>query len=253
MPRYVIQLSYDGTRYNGWQRQPNVPTVQGAVEEAAARVIQEDVQLYGSGRTDAGVHAEEQFAHFDTHIPVETDKLLYSLRRMLPDDIYIAGIREVAEHFHARFDAGWRQYRYQLLLQPDPFQRMYAWYPGEGLDWKTMRRCAGLLDGELDFSGFSRNTEDLPHSRCTILQSDMEMSGEGMVCYRIRSNRFLRSMVRALVGGMVSVASGKKEFSWFKKHLNQGMEIDNIALAPAGGLFLEKVFYPKSVLDLTQR
>jgi len=253
MPRYVMQLSYDGTRYYGWQRQPDHETVQGVVEEAASRVIQEEIKLYGSGRTDTGVHAEEQFAHFETHIPVECDDLVYRLQRMLPEDIYVNEIRETGEHFHARFDAGWRQYRYQLLLQRDPFCRRYAWYPGDGLDWVAIRECVAALEGENDFSGFSRNSEELPHSRCTVMESSIEMENERLVFFRIRANRFLRSMVRAIVGGLVSVGTGKKSVTWFKNHLVEGTEIDNIALAPARGLFLEKVFYPKSVLDLTHR
>ncbi len=253
MPRYVIRLSFDGTRYHGWQRQPEEPTVQGVVEQAASKVLQEEIALYGSGRTDAGVHAEEQFAHFETHIPVDGADLLYRLGRMLPEDIHVSDVRETTEHFHARFDAVWRQYRYQLLLDEDPFKRMYAWYPGNGLDWQSMRACLTALEGEYDFSGFSRNSEDLPHRRCTILERSMEMKDENLVCVHIRANRFLRSMVRALIGGIVTVGFGKKNVDWFKKHLNQGSEIDNIALAPAKGLFLEKVFYPQSVLDLTQK
>ncbi len=251
MPRYVVQLTYDGSRYNGWQRQPDAETVQGEVEQALSTLTQEEIRLSGSGRTDTGVHADNQFAHFDIPIPVDRNSLLYRLWRILPDDIYVRDIREVGEHFHARFDAGWRQYRYQLLLHPDPFHRMYAWYPGERLDWKAMRSCLASLEGEHDFSGFSRKSGELPHSRCTVLSAGIEMQSGNLVYVRIRANRFLRSMVRAIVGGLVTVGSGKKNTEWFEKHLKEGMEIDNIALAPAKGLFLEKVFYPKSVLDLT--
>lgn len=251
MPRYVIQLSYDGSRYNGWQRQPDVKTIQGEVEQALSTVTQEEVRLYGSGRTDTGVHAENQYAHFDMYIPVEEEELVYRLQRMMPEDIHVWSIREVGEHFHARFDAQWRQYRYQLLLQPDPFQRRYAWYPGDGLDWQAMLSCLESIRGEQNFAGFSRKTGDLPHSRCTIISADLEMHNKSMVFVRIRANRFLRSMIRALIGGLVSVGSGKKDKEWFTKHLKKGLELDNIALAPARGLFLEKVFYPKAVFDLT--
>ena len=251
MPRYVIQLAYDGTEYFGWQKQPDVRTVQGTLEQAMQTLLQEDISLYGSGRTDTGVHAEDQYAHFDAHIPVDTGWLAGRLRRMLPEDVLVRRIKEVPEHFHARFDAHWRQYRYQVLRKPDPFRRRYAWYPGEVPDWDAIDSGLRRLAGEHDFSGFSRKSEDLPHSRCTVLLAKREVSPDGLVVVRIRANRFLRSMMRALVGGLIHVAQGKKEPEWFENQLNKGTELDNIALAPAHGLYLEKVFYPESVLDLT--
>ncbi|MEX2657134.1 MAG: tRNA pseudouridine(38-40) synthase TruA [Balneolales bacterium] len=251
MPRYLIHLAYDGTNYSGWQKQPDAETVQGVLERVLQTLTQEEIRLYGSGRTDTGVHAEDQYAHFDTHIPVDEPTLVDRLRRMLPEDMYIRGLRVVSEHFHARFDAAWREYRYQLLLHPDPFQRMYAWYPGEGLDREVMRSCLSLIEGEHDFSGFSKKNGDLPHSCCTVLQACLEIHGNNMAFVHIRANRFLRSMIRAIVSGVVSVGSGKKNIKWFQQQLHEGTEIDQIALAPARGLFLAKVFYPKPVLDLT--
>ncbi|MBP3192628.1 tRNA pseudouridine(38-40) synthase TruA [Natronogracilivirga saccharolytica] len=251
MPRYLIELAYDGTQYRGWQKQPDTRTVQGEVEQALQTVIQEDIRLYGSGRTDAGVHALHQCAHFDTFIPVEEDWLVNRLGRILDDDLYIHAIREVPEHFHARFDAGWREYRYQLLLRPDPFKRLYAWYPGDGMAWEAMGECLHMLQGEMDFAGFSRKTPDLPHTRCTVFKAEMTSGSDSVVVIRLQANRFLRSMVRSLVGGLVTVGIGKKNIDWFRIHLKEGREIDNIALAPARGLFLQKVFYPDSVLDLT--
>ena len=251
MPRYVILLAYDGTHYAGWQKQPDARSVQGEIEQALQTLTQEEILLYGSGRTDTGVHAEEQFAHFDAHIPVETSWLTGRLRRILPEDIFIRHIKEVPEHFHARFDAQWRQYRYQLLRAPDPFQRLYAWHPGNDLNWDVVDRCLEMLKGEHDFSGFSRKSGDLPHFRCTILSADRVDVGQNVVAIRIRANRFLRSMMRAVVGGLVSVACGKKEAGWFQKQLDKGTELDNFGFAPPQGLYLEKVFYPKSLLDLT--
>ncbi len=251
MPRYVIQLAYDGTDYFGWQKQPDARTVQGTLEQAIQTLLQEEISLYGSGRTDTGVHAEEQYAHFDAHIPVEPDWLVERLRRMLPGDILVRRVKEVPEHFHARFDAHWRQYRYQVLVEPDPFRHRFAWYPGGISDWGQINRGLQLLSGEHDFAGFSRKTEDLPHSRCTILLAERELAEDGLVVVRVRANRFLRAMMRALVGGLIQVAQGKKDADWFENQLIKGMELDDIALAPAQGLILEKVFYPESVLDLT--
>ena len=251
MPRYVIRLSYDGGRFNGWQKQPEVNTIQGTVEQAIRTITQEKVTLYGSGRTDTGVHAEQQFAHFDTVIPIDEQFLLHRLQRMLPDDIFVYGIREVAEHFHARFDAKWRQYRYQLLLHPDPFHRQYAWYPGSNLDWESFAECLMLIEGEHDFSGFCRKGDNITHCRCTVLYTKLEQHEDSMVLVYIRANRFLRSMIRTLTGAMVTVGIGKKNTEWFCNHLHEGEEIDNIAIAPSKGLFLEKVFYPKDDLDLT--
>jgi tRNA pseudouridine38-40 synthase len=251
MPRYVIQLSYDGTEFFGWQKQPDARTVQGTLEQALQTLLQEDISLYGSGRTDTGVHAEEQFAHFDVHIPVEADWVVERLRRMLPDDLLVQMVREVPEHFHARFDAHWRQYRYQLLTGPDPFRRRHAWYPGEVADWQSVDNGLQLLAGEHDFAGFSRKTDDLPHSRCTVLLAEREVTSDGLVVVRIRANRFLRSMMRALTGALISVGQGRKDPEWFEEQLKNGRELDNIPLAPPNGLFLEKVFYPESVLGLT--
>ncbi len=251
MPRYVIKLAYDGTEFFGWQKQPDARTVQGTLEQALQTMLQEEIALYGSGRTDTGVHAEEQFAHFDVHIPAEADWLVERLRRMLPDDLLVQAVREVPEHFHARFDAHWRQYRYQLLTEPDPFLRRHAWYPGEVTDWKTVDDVLQLLFGEQDFAGFSRKNDDLPHSRCTVLLAEREVTPDGLVVVRIRANRFLRSMMRALTGALISVAQDRKDFEWFEEQLKSGREMDNIPLAPPNGLFLEKVFYPESVLGLT--
>ena len=251
MPRYLIEIAYDGTHYRGWQKQPDARTVQGDIERALQTVIQEDIHLYGSGRTDAGVHAVQQCAHFDTFMPIETEWLADRLRRMLDDDLYVHSIREVSEHFHARFDARWREYRYHLLLRPDPFKRLHAWYPGDGVAWDEIGECLQMLQGELDFAGFSRKTPDMPHTRCTMFKAELSSNADSLVVIRLQANRFLRSMVRSLVGGLVTVGIGKKNTEWFKKHLKTGMEIDNIALAPARGLFLQKVFYPDDVLDLT--
>ncbi len=251
MPRYVLHLAYDGTSYSGWQKQPDARTVQGEIEQALQALTQEKIHLYGSGRTDTGVHAEDQYAHFDTHIPVEDDWLAGRLQRMLPDDILIYRIKLVPEHFHARFDAQWRRYRYQLLRRPDPFQRLYAWYPGVELDWKAMEDGLVLLKGEHDFAGFSRKSGDLPHYRCTVLDAGLDMTDGQMVFIRIQANRFMRSMMRAVVGALVSVARGSKDPEWFKKQLKESSEWDNNLIAPAHGLYLEKVFYSESVLDLT--
>ena len=251
MPRYVVHLAYDGTDYFGWQKQPDVQTVQGTVERAIRTVTQEEVQLYASGRTDTGVHAESQYAHFDTHIPLDEGNLNYRLRSLLPDDIHIYKIFQVPEYFHARFDAEWRQYRYQLLFQPDPFQNRYSWYPGEKPDPEVIQECMDLLQGVHDFAGFSRKSGDLPHSRCTIHLAEIELKADNMMIIRIRANRFLRSMLRAIVGGMVRVSHGKKSKNWFERQLKEEQELKDTTLAPAKGLCLEKVFYPDSAFDLT--
>lgn len=251
MPRYVIQLGYDGTGFFGWQKQPDARTVQGELEQALKTLIQEEIQLYGSGRTDTGVHAEDQHAHFDVHIPVERNWLTRRLQRLLPDDILVRRIVEVPEHFHARFDARWRQYRYQILLRPDPFKRLYAWYPGHIADWDVVDRGLDLLRGGHDFSGFSKRTAELPHCRCHIHEAGRSGPEGHCIFIRVRANRFLRSMMRAIVGGLVSVGQGVKDPDWFQKKLQEDTELGNMALAPPHGLFLEKVSYPGSVSDLT--
>ncbi|MDI6401115.1 tRNA pseudouridine(38-40) synthase TruA [Balneolaceae bacterium ANBcel3] len=250
MARYALQLVYDGTHFFGWQRQPGHPTVQGALEEALSRVTQQAMSLYGSGRTDTGVHAECQYAHFDSETALDTGDLLHRLNRMLPDSMLIKSLFQVPDDFHARFSAEWRQYRYQLLTCPDPFRRGFAWYPGWEPDPEKLKSCLNLLPGEHDFSGFSKPTPELAHSRCRILHVECYQAEERMLLVRIRANRFLRSMVRGLMAAAVEVSMGKKSVDWFKNHLKEGTKLPNIALAPPGALFLEEVFYPESSFQL---
>lgn len=250
MPRYALEIAYDGTRYSGWQKQPDAETVQGATEQALSLLLQEQVQLYGSGRTDTGVHARQQIAHFDTFIPVETSRICQRLARVLPDDIHVRQIKPVPEYFHARFDAAWRQYRYQLALHADPFERLYSWHVGRPVAWDEVSRCLERLEGEHDFSGFAKKSSELPHGRCTVLQAGLHRQGNLLVV-TIRANRFLRSMMRALIGAAIQTATGQKERGWFDERLAAPALSAGLVLAPAHGLALEKVFYPQTTFDLT--
>ena len=247
MPRFLMRISYDGTCFQGWQKQPEGRTVQGEVERALGVLMQKEISLYGSGRTDTGVHAEAQYAHFDTPEPVDHAFICDRLRKLLPREIWVHGVFPVRDDFHARFDALWRQYRYQLLLTPDPMLRLYGWFPGYELDHEQLRKCVAITLGEHDFSGFSKKNEDLPHHRCTILAAAIERDDSSAVLQiRFRANRFLRSMIRGLVGAAVTVARRRESTGWFRECLDERKQMEQITLAPARGLILEKVFYPDS-------
>lgn len=248
MPRYLITLAYDGTCYHGWQKQPDAQTVQGEVERVMQILTREEIELYASGRTDSGVHAETQYAHFHVGSPLDLMALKEKMGRMLSDAIQLLDIIEVPDAFHARYDAEWRQYRYQVLLKPNPFLRMYAWYPGKGINLSLLGECLKKIEGIHDFSGFSRKADELPHQRCHILKASYEEKKGNMIIIRIKANRFLRSMVRALTGAALSVAFSRKEPLWFDHQLKSGESLANVPLAPSKGLFLEEVFYPERVL-----
>lgn len=242
MARYKIKIEYDGTAYSGWQRQPNAPTVEQTLEEALSRVLQEPVDVIGQGRTDSGVHAEAQVAHFDTAAPVNTDDLCYAMLGVLPRDISLWEMRQVPDDFHARFHGLSRQYRYQVVTRPSALHYRYAAYVPRPLDWEAMRRCAAMIRGEHDFDGFSKIGDDQQDAICTVLHSQLQRQ-DHLITYRIRANRFVRHMVRRLVGSMLLVGQGRWTEDHFRCLLTERPSGKQGHGAPAKGLILEKVEY----------
>ena len=160
MPRYKIWIEYEGTQYCGWQKQPEDPTVQAEIEAALERILREEIEVYGQGRTDSGVHAEGQVAHFDTSSSVDRQRVQYSLNGVLPRDIAVWKMEEVSDAFHARFDATARQYRYQVTIRPRPLWRHTANLVRKPLDRSLLDRCAEWIKGEHDFVNFARMEDD---------------------------------------------------------------------------------------------
>ncbi len=243
MPRYAIKVAYDGTNYHGWQRQEMVDTVQERLESALRTILREEISLVVAGRTDTGVHARGQVAHFDSHhTDLEFGRVLLGTRALLPRDIVVTEIRMVADDFHARFNAKSREYSYAIIQQADPFVRHISWVVHPWVDSTILDECAAHLTGEMDFTSFCKADSAEEHNRCTILLSKWDWSEHGKGVYRVRANRFVHHMVRGLVGTMVR-ASKKGGADYFRAVLDSGVRSEAVFTAPGKGLVLEEVAY----------
>jgi tRNA pseudouridine38-40 synthase len=243
MPRYAIKIAYDGTNYHGWQRQQSVDTVQERLEGVLQTILREQISLVVAGRTDTGVHARGQVAHFDSnHADLEHGRVLLGTRALLPRDIVVHEIQKVADHFHARFDAKSREYSFTILQQADPFIRNSTWVVHPWVETTIMDECAEMLTGEMDFTSFCKADSAEEHNRCTILLSQWDWSIDGKGVYRVRANRFVHHMVRGLVGTMVR-ASRNGSSDYFRSILDSGIRSEAVYTAPGKGLILEEVVY----------
>lgn len=244
MKRYKLTFEYDGTHFHGWQKQPDTRTVEGEIENALSTLFQCGIDIIGQGRTDAGVHAKKQVAHADLPSGIENGKIEHAMRGLLPEDVSLNSIDEIDADFHARFDAVSRSYNYRLALQLTPLYRHISWFQYRYPNVKLLNQCAERICGNHDFIRFCIPSGD-PYqtTECEIIESRWEKEG-GFLVYRITGNRFLRHMVRRLVGTMVKVASEKGEISEFMSLLDDSGEPElRIYTAPAKGLVLEDVIY----------
>lgn len=243
MPRYAIRVAYDGTRYHGWQRQHGVKTVQDTLELCLSTLLREPITLFAAGRTDTGVHAEGQIAHFDTnHEDLSIGRLLLGSKALLPSDVLIRALYRVSDDFHARFDALWRQYKYRLLRDPSPFERDLAWVVYPWPDPEVLKHAASYLKGEHDFTAFCKADSALASNRCTIYIAEWELQDPQRATFVIRANRFLHHMVRGLVGTMVRQAQ-YGQIETFSTILERGIRYEAVYTAPAKGLFLDTIGY----------
>jgi tRNA pseudouridine38-40 synthase len=246
--RYFMELAYCGTQYHGWQIQPNGHSIQAEIEDKLSKRLRQRVSILGSGRTDSGVHAEQQFAHFDLPEPLaDLEQLVYSLNAMLPPDIAIRRIFPVPTDSHARFSAFSRYYRYRITRQKDAFRPMQAYYCHFPLDMDRMNEAASLLLNHTDYQSFSRAKAAVKHFHCTIdLAEWRPETGEGLT-FHIRANRFLWGMVRAIVGTLLEVGQERMSIADFEQIiLARDRKVAGRA-APASGLFLCEVGYPETV------
>lgn len=239
-----LDLCYDGTRYRGWQRLPGKDdTIQGKLETTLSRILGETIEISGSGRTDAGVHAKGQVANFHCESRLPAEEILVQLRRYLPEDIGIYSCREVSQRFHARLNAREKTYRYRIWNSDTPcvFQRRYVTVMPEPLNLEDMRKAADLLCGEHDFSAFCGNAK-MKKSTVRFLRSvQIEQNGEEIhLCFT--SNGFLHNMVRILVGTLVEVGRGERSIQNIPS-LFGGKRAEAGFLAPPQGLCLEEVMY----------
>ena len=256
--RYKIRLSYDGSAFCGWQIQNNARTLQGELEKALSTLLGSPVQVTGAGRTDSDVNAIGYIAHFDVpdEVSVEAAHLCYKLNAMLPREMAVYEVSVASEDFHARFDARMREYHYFIHFRKDPFCEKYSYRMRYPLDIEKMNEAAGHLLGEHDFSCFEKVGGNNATSICTVTEAvwktyrPMHADMMGFPCeegdyivFRIRANRFLRNMVRAVVGSLIEVGRGKKEPSWIAQLIESGSRSDAGSSVPGNALFFTGAEY----------
>ncbi len=245
--RYFLRLAYDGTRFHGWQRQPNAVSVQQTIEEALSIILRHPVEITGSGRTDTGVHARETFAHFDTQNQIsDTGKFLVSLNRLCGRDIAISEVLPVHEDAHARFDAQRRTYKYFVHFKKDPFLQGLSWET-HPLDIDKMNEAASLLLETKDFTSFAKLHSDAKTNICDVTEARWEHHGEDGAVFTITADRFLRNMVRAVVGTLVDVGRGKTDKEDVRRIIERKDRCAAGTSMPAHALYLWEVKYPPEI------
>jgi tRNA pseudouridine38-40 synthase len=250
--RYFIKLAYNGSNYNGWQTQPNAVTVQETLSKALSVILNSEIEIVGAGRTDTGVHASEMFAHFDFDFEIDSEKIVHKLNSYLPKDIVVFNIIRVHDHAHARFDAKKRTYEYHINTVKNPFLQDQSWYFSQPLDVNLMNEAAALLLNFTDFQCFSKVNTDVNTFNCKITEAFWtrgtaeQVAGKqekNQLIFTISADRFLRNMVRAIVGTLVNVGLNKISLEDFIKIIESKNRNEAGSSVPAHGLFLTKVEY----------
>jgi tRNA pseudouridine38-40 synthase len=244
MPRYFIEVAYKGTAYAGFQVQQNANTVQAEVEKALKTYYRTDFQLTGSSRTDAGVHARQNFFHCDTEVLAgqNLEKDVYHLNAILPGDIVLQRVYQVSAEAHSRFDAVSRYYTYTIYQSKDPFMEDRAWFFPYKLDLDRLNEAAGIIQEYTDFESFAKRNSQVHTYDCSIMESYWERHGQVLI-YHVRSNRFLRGMVRGLVGTMLRVGRGKCSIEGFHEIIRSHDPAKVEFATPPQGLTLQAVSY----------
>ncbi len=245
--RYFIYLEFDGSAYSGWQIQPHSPSVQQTLEEALALFLRQNVSVTGAGRTDAGVHASRMVAHFDLDEPGDCGWMLNKLNGILPPDIAVHKIVPVKPEAHARFDATARTYKYYVTLNKSAFHRNYSWFLPNEPDFDLMNRAAQLLVDTVDFTSFSKLHTDTKTNDCHVSEALWTPLNDGRWVFTITADRFLRNMVRAVVGTLMEVGRHKLTIDGFRKIIENKDRCSAGDSAPAQGLFLYKIVYPDNL------
>lgn len=243
MHRYFLYLKYDGTAYHGWQVQPNARSVQEELQKALSTLLREDVLVIGAGRTDTGVHARMMVAHFDSGRPIDCPQLAYKLNRLLPRDISIDKVEAVSDDMHARFSATSRTYHYYIHLHKDPFLRHYSCEMPYNLDFEAMNQAAKTLLGYDDFAAFCKSNSDAKTTICHVTEVRWVQDGSYSWHFVITANRFLRNMVRAIVGTLIDVGRGRITLDGFKKIVEGKNRTGAGESVPGNALFLERIEY----------
>ncbi|WP_188049856.1 tRNA pseudouridine(38-40) synthase TruA [Flavobacterium sp. GP15] len=245
--RYFIKLAYNGTRYHGWQLQPNASSVQETMNNAVSTLLNTEINLMGAGRTDTGVHAKQMFAHFDYDKQFDIPSLVHKLNSYLPKDITVYTIIPVSDQAHSRFDAVKRTYEYHINTFKDPFLQEQSWYFYQKLDIDLMNEAAKLLFSYTDFQCFSKVNTDVNTFDCTIFKAHWTLGSTkeeyGKLIFTISANRFLRNMVRAIVGTLINIGLHKITLEDFENIIKSKSRDKAGFSVPAHGLYLTEIEY----------
>ena len=244
--RYFVTLSYDGTRFHGWQIQPNGISVQGELQHALSLLLRQDIVVTGAGRTDAGVHARMMVAHFDIaegDADLDCRQLAYKLNKLLPQDIAVQKVALVDGSLHARFSATSRTYYYYIHTVKSPFLRNYSCELHYPLDFALMNEAAAVLLEYDDFGAFCKSHADVKTTLCRLTKAEWRQVGEGQWLFEISANRFLRNMVRAVVGTLIEVGRGRLSISDFRGVVERKRRTEAGESMPAHALFLVDIKY----------
>jgi len=249
--RYFIELAYKGTKFHGWQFQPNAVSVQECLEKAMSTITRQSITVMGAGRTDTGVHASYFVTHFDSDkLNLDHPDFVHKLNRFLPEDVTIFNISKVNLEAHARFDAVSRTYQYHLNLYKDPFAVDTSWYLFRQPDVDKMNEACRILFDYIDFTSFSKLHTDVKTNNCKIIQAQWNQQDHNLV-FTVKADRFLRNMVRAMVGTLLEVGLGKMELAAFRKVIERKDRGAAGLSVPAHGLFLTNIEYPQKVFVRT--
>ena len=241
--RYFVTFSYDGSRYHGWQIQPNGDSVQAQLQRALSLLLRSETTVTGAGRTDAGVHARMMVAHFDTACEIDGRQLTYKLNKLLPRDIAVSQVKRVPDDLHARFSATSRMYRYYLHTEKDPFLSRTSCELHYPLDFGKMNEAAKVLMAYEDFGAFCKAHADVKTTLCRVTVAEWHQTSPTTWYFEIRANRFLRNMVRAVVGTLVDVGRGRITLDDFRKIIEGKKRTEAGESMPAHALFLEDITY----------
>ena len=242
--RYFIELAYDGTSYHGWQIQQNAVSVQELLNKALSTLLRQPLETIGCGRTDTGVHAKEYFAHFDGPKPeIENSKFEIGINALLPHDIAVKHIIPVHADAHARFDATLRSYEYHIHFEKNPFLNGYSWLLRDKPDMELMNRAAAIIMEYIDFSCFSKSNTQVKTNNCKIAKAIWEQTDNGII-FKISADRFLRNMVRAIVGTLLMVGKGEMQPEEIRTIIESKNRSKAGMSVPACGLYLTEIKYP---------
>lgn len=244
--RYFLELSYHGGAYHGWQRQPNAVSVQEKVENVLQTLTQSPIEIVGAGRTDAGVHARQLYAHFDAAEALDED-LVFKMNSLLPKDIAVLGLQKVGREAHARFDALSRTYEYHITQRKDPFKTDTAFYLKRDVNLEMMNEAADILLNYTNFKSFSRSRTDVRTYNCEITYAYWEQEGQQLT-FHIKADRFLRNMVRAIVGTLLDIGLGKATVEKMHDIIKSESRSEAGASVPAHGLYLTRIEYPTNIM-----